>query len=158
MLESKFEALMILIKNTQRKFKIDQKDIASKLQKMLDALNYSDFDLSLWFTTNKTIQFYNKNYRQKDKPTDILSFPYHDYLKAGDRIKAKSEEEKNLGDLIISLEYLDKDAPNWNQTFLERLDILLAHGIAHLLNYDHQTEEEYEQMQKVEKKLLKSIS
>lgn len=158
MLESKFEALMILIKNTQRKFKIDQKDIASKLQKMLDALNYSDFDLSLWFTTNKTIQFYNKNYRKKDKPTDILSFPYHDYLKAGDRIKAKSEEEKNLGDLIISLEYLDKDAPNWNQTFLERLDILLAHGIAHLLNYDHQSEEEYEQMQKVEKKLLKSIS
>lgn len=148
---------MIFIKNTQRKFKVDLEAIKFKLEKMLNAINYSGFDVSLWLTTNKTIRFYNRNYRHKDKATDILSFPYHEDLQPGQRIKPKSEEDKNLGDLIISLEYLEKDAPKWNQTFLERLDILLAHGIAHLLNYDHQTEEEYKQMQKVEKKLLESL-
>lgn len=148
---------MILIKNSQRKYKINVNQIKTKIQKMLVALDYSDFDITVWFTTNKTIRYYNKTYRHKDKPTDILSFPYHEYLKAGQRIEAKSEEDKNLGDLIISLEYLEKDAPKWNQTFLERLDILLAHGFAHLLNYDHQTEDEYKQMQKIENKLLKTI-
>jgi probable rRNA maturation factor len=148
---------MIKIKNTQRTFKIDTKTLTRHASLMLKALKYDDFDLGIWFTTNKTIRHYNKTYRHKDKPTDVLSFPFYPDLKPGERIKALHDDEKGLGDLIISLEYTHKDAPNWGQSFEQRLDVLLAHGITHLLGYDHQTDEEFAQMQKVEKMLLKSL-
>lgn len=149
---------MITIKNTQRKIKINQTHIQELAAAMLQALNYKDFDLGIWFTTNKTIHHYNKTYRGKDKPTDILSFPFHPELKPGERIRAHSPEDKNLGDLIISLEYVQKDAPvRWNRTFDEHMVVLLAHGITHLLGYDHETDEEFAVMQKVEKKLLKAV-
>ena len=136
---------MIKIKNSQRKIKINLSKIKGVSQVMLNELGYGDFDLGIWFTTNKTIRNYNKKYRNKDKATDILSFAYHE-LKPGEKIIPKSEEDKNLGDLIISLEYIKK----------ERLTILLAHGITHLLGYDHETDREFYIMQRVEKRLLKA--
>ena len=126
-------------------------------QKMLDTIRYGDFDLGIWLTTDATIRRYNKEYRGKDKATDILSFAYHDELAPGERVVVHEPEDKNLGDLIISIPYVKKDAPRWGHSFTQRLDVLLAHGITHLLGYDHETEEEYVQMQKVEKRLLKSI-
>ena len=148
---------MIRIINKQRTIHVDSKKLASIAQSMLAVLDYDDFDLGIWLTTDKTIHRYNKSYRNKDKSTDILSFPYHSDLKAGDRIAVRSEEDKNMGDIIISLAYVKRKAPEWNRTFEEHLIALLAHGVAHLLNYDHQTDEEFAVMQRVEKKLLKVV-
>lgn len=148
---------MILIKNTQRKIKIDLSDLKNDTQEILNALGYPDYDISIWLTTNKTIHFYNKNYRQKDKPTDILSFPYHTNLKAGQKIKPKSDEDKNLGDIIISPKYVHDDLMRWNKTFEKRMKILLVHGICHLLGYDHIEDNDYKIMHKKETKLLKLI-
>ncbi len=147
---------MILIKNTQRKIKINTKKIKDDVEKMLHVLGYQDFDLGIWFTTNQTIQRYNKKYRKKDKPTDILSFPYHTDLKPGQEIKVKEDEDKNLGDLIISLEFAQKDVKKLKKSIVEHLQILLVHGIAHLLGYDHKTQKKYRQMQKFENMLLAS--
>ena len=148
---------MIFIKNTQRKIKINTNQLKKNAQTILDALNYSDFDVGIWLTTNKTIQKYNRQYRKKDKPTDILSFAYHPDLKPGEQIKPKTEEDKNLGDLIIALEYVQKDAPRWGQTFNERMRVLLVHGICHLLGYDHETDKEYKVMHKKEQFLLEKL-
>ena len=147
---------MITIKNSQRTFLIDTKQVQALAQKMLAALEYPDFDLGIWFTSNKTISRYNKQYRGKNKPTDILSFSFHDTLQPGERITTTNPDEKNLGDLIISLQYAHDDLERWGHSFEEHIRMLLAHGIAHLLNYDHETDEEYEQMQVVEKKLLEA--
>lgn len=149
---------MILIKNTQRKIKIDTAELKNNTQEILNALGYPDYDISIWLTTNKTIHYYNKNYRQKDKPTDILSFPYHTELKAGQKIKPKEPEDKNLGDIIISLEYVKKDLPRWNKSFEERMKILLVHGICHLLGYDHIEDSDYKVMHKKEAELLNIIN
>lgn len=148
---------MILVKNTQRKIAINTNTFVTKARRMLAALGYSGYTVNIWLTTNATIRKFNKQYRKKDKATDILSFPYHQ-LQPGEKIKPESPEEENLGDIMISLEYVQKDAPKWDQTFKQRMDVLLAHGIAHLLGYDHKTEEEYKVMNKLEKKLLKTIS
>ncbi len=148
---------MILIKNTQRKIKINTAKLKQDAQKILDILGYPDFDLGIWLTTNKTMQKYNRIFRNKDKPTDILSFSYHPELKPGGKIDAKTPEDENLGDLIISLEFVKKDAPRWNMTFVERMPVLLVHGICHLLGYDHVTDEEYQVMRKKEAFLLKHI-
>lgn len=150
---------MITIKNSQRSIHVNIPQIKKQAALMLETLDYSDFNLGIWLTTNKTIRQYNKKYRNKDKPTDILSFPFHPDLRPGNRINARSPEEKNLGDLIISLEYILKDASKtWSRTFDEHLTVLLAHGIAHLLGYDHETDKEFAIMQKIEKKLLLAVS
>jgi len=148
---------MINIKNQVRKIKINEKKLVAQAQKVLDILGYSDFDLGILLTTNKTIHSYNKQFRNKDKPTDILSFSYHADLKAGQKIKPKTEDDKNLGDLIISLEYVKKDAKKWNQSFEQRMPILLVHGVCHLLGYDHEKDEDYKIMHKQEQKILKLL-
>lgn len=149
---------MILIKNTQRKIKLNTQQIEKDTQKILDLLGYSDFDIGIWFTTNNTIKKYNKQFRNKDKATDVLSFPYHPTLKAGEKIVVHIDEDKNIGDLIIAPEYAFKDATNWNHTFTEHLRFLLVHGICHLLGYDHITDEDYEIMHKKEQLLLKNLN
>lgn len=147
---------MIRIINRQRKISVDTIGLHNIIEKMLVALKYPNFDVGVLLTTDKTIHRYNKDYRGKDKPTDILSFPFHPDLKPGERIQVESLEDKNLGDIIISLEYVVRKAPEWGRSFEEHLIALLAHGLAHLLNYDHQTDEEYAVMQRVEKRLIKA--
>lgn len=148
---------MIIIKNNIRKIKVNTAQLKKDAQTILKALKYPDYDLSILLTTNKTIHTYNRQFRDKDKPTDILSFPYYPELKAGERIKPEDPDEKVLGDLIISLEYVVKDAARYNQTFKERMKVLLVHGILHLLGYDHIEDADYEVMNKQEVKLLKLI-
>ncbi len=148
---------MITIRNRQRKVSINISKLKKNTQTILDALNYADYDLGILITTNASIRRYNRDYRKKDKPTDVLSFPYHPELKAGERIKPKTEDDKNLGDLIFSPEYIQKDSHSYNVTFEERLKLLLVHGICHLLGYDHIKDEDYKIMHKKEKELLKKL-
>lgn len=147
---------MIIIKNNVRKIKIHEGKLKANVQAMLDFLHYADFDLGIWLTTNATIRKYNHQFRKKDKATDIVSFPYHTTLKAGKRITVKSDDDKNLGDIIISLEYVKKTAVAFDRTFDQHLICLLAHGIAHLLGHDHMTDEDHKAMEKVEQQLLRA--
>lgn len=148
---------MISIKNTQRKIKIDTDKLKKDAQFILDELGYSDFDLGILITTDKKMHEYNKQYRDKDKPTDVLSFPYHPHLQAGQKIKVESEEDKNLGDLILAPEYILNDLPKWETTFEKHLQRLLVHGICHLLGYDHIEDADYKIMHKKETALLKKL-
>ncbi len=148
---------MITIYNRQRKIPLETTWVESIVKRVLHALDYADFDVGILFTTNHTIRGYNRDYRRKDKPTDILSFSYHSALKPGERITVKEDEDKNLGDLIISLEYVLKEAHKQGISLEERLKILLVHGICHLLGYDHETDADFEVMSTQEAKLLKAI-
>ncbi len=148
---------MILIKNSQRKITVDTKQLQQDAQTILDALDYADFDLGIWLASDSLIRKYNHEYRDKDKATDVLSFPYHSELKAGERIKIKTDEDKNLGDIIIAPSYVLKDLPRWNQTFEQRMQVLLVHGICHLLGYDHIDDADYKVMHKKEVALLRKL-
>ena len=144
---------MITIKNTQRTTPINVDQLKKNIQKLLKITGYEDFDIGLWITTDKTIRTYNKKYRHKDKATTILSFPYHDTIKAGERIHPQTEDDKNLGDIIISAQSVMKNAPLWNQTFEQRLQGLIVHGFCHLLGYTHASEAEETEMIKKEQEL-----
>lgn len=147
---------MITIKNTQRTIAIDKKFVTKIAETILAKLEYQDFDLGIWFTTNKTIRSYNKQYRNKDKATDILSFPYHQ-LKPGQRITVHCDEDKNIGDIIISLEFVTAALPLYKVSLEERLKTLLVHGVCHLLGYSHYDEENDKIMRKLETKLKKEL-
>lgn len=149
---------MVTLKQTQRSIKFCGKTFQKKAEFILQELGYPDFDLGIWLTANKTIQKYNKEYRQKDKPTDVLSFPYHEHLKAGEKIKVYSDEDKNLGDLIISVPYVFENKLELAGDFIARMDRMLVHGICHLLGHDHIQDSDYKKMIKLENKLLKSLN
>lgn len=148
---------MIMIKNNQRKIKVNSAQLKKDAQHILRVLDYADFDLAIVLVNNKTIHDYNLTYRGKDKPTDILSFSYHPKLKPGKRIKPKSEDDKNIGDLIISPEYVVAQLPELETTLDERMRVLLVHGICHLLGYDHELDSDYEIMKTEEERLLNSL-
>lgn len=148
---------MITIKNTQRRIVIDTALLRRNTQKLLELTGYPNFDTAIWITTNATIRRFNAQYRHKDKPTDILSFPFYPELVAGERIIAPSDEEKILGDIIISAERVVRDARDLGVSFDERMRVLLVHGICHLLGYDHETDEQYTVMQKRESALLRDL-
>ena len=147
---------MVNIKDTQKKIDFDSKKYTQDAEKIIQYLGYPDFSISFWLTTNPTIKKYNRLYRNKDKATDILSFPFHDVV-AGKKIKANSEDEKNLGDIIISLQRVQADAKKFGVTFEQRMNRLLVHGICHLLGYDHIKDADYKIMYALETKLMKHI-
>ena len=147
---------MILIENEQS-IKIDSQKLQHDAQKIIDYLGYANFDLSILLCDSATMHEYNKRYREKDKPTDILSFSFYPLLQPGETIKASSEDEKNLGDIILCPEYIQDDLAQWEQSFELRLQVLLVHGICHLLGYDHMDDKDYLVMKVKEDELLKVI-
>lgn len=147
---------MIIIKNTQRTFKINTAKLKKSAESILKELGYEGFDLGIWLTTNKMIRSYNKEYRKKDTATDILSFPYHQ-LEPGQNIQVKTDEDKNVGDIIISVEFVHNLLPLYKTTLQKRFDTLLIHGICHLLGYSHYDEENDKIMSTLEKKLAKKL-
>jgi probable rRNA maturation factor len=148
---------MITVYNRQRAVVIDGAVLRRDALLVLTKLGYADFDLSIVIVRNKIMQQYNRTFRSVDKPTDVLSFPFHDALKAGERIVAASEEERNLGDIIISAEYVQQAIAGSGISLDERLRELVVHGICHLLGYDHGSDAEYEAMHALETQLLERL-
>lgn len=147
---------MINIDNKQT-VAIDVVQLKKDAQVILKALNYSDFDLGILIANLKDMHEYNLNYREQDKPTDILSFPYHPHLKAGERITAEINDDKDLGDIVLCPQYILDDLARWEVSYERRLQILLVHGICHLLGYDHIEDEDYEIMKQQEELLLAAL-
>ena len=82
-------------KTTQRKIKVDIEKLKKEARTILGLLNYHDFELNIFLTTNQTIRRYNKKYRKKDVPTDILSFPFYPDLKPGEKIVPEVQGDKH---------------------------------------------------------------
>lgn len=104
----------------------------------------SDKELSIVFADDKTLQELNKTYRQKDKPTNVLSFP--------------SEEEEELGDIILAYETIIKESAENSISLLHHVLHLIIHGFLHLLGYDHQEEAEAKHMEQTEILILKHLN
>jgi len=149
---------MITIKNTQRTIKIPATHVKKIITQILEKLGYQNFDIGIWFTTNKTIKKYNKQYRKNDKPTDILSFAYHADATPEQKIKVATPEDANLGDLIISAEYIARTARSFDTPFNEHLDMILVHGICHLIGHDHESTRDYQKMARLENNLKLLLS
>jgi probable rRNA maturation factor len=148
---------MVVVRNRQRTVKIDMPQVKNTIKHILMLLDYADFDITVMFVSDKSMQEFNRQFRKIDKPTDILSFQAHDAIQPGKRIVVAHDDEKNLGDLILAPAYIQKDALQMNQSFDNRVRILLVHGICHLLGYDHETDADYKVMHKKEQWLLKNL-
>jgi len=93
----------------------------------------------------------NERYRGKEGPTDVLSFPCDDPCPV-----AEADEPITLGDVIVSPEIAEENAIRLGHTVEDELNLLLVHGILHLLGYDHEADEDALAMQERERVLLEA--
>jgi len=113
----------------------------------------TQFELSVLLTNDSEIQSLNKDYRQKDTPTNILSFE-SGYPLEGTKNDANAPEHIPLGDLVLSYDTLKKEAQAQNKTFQDHLTHLLIHGLLHLFGFDHENDQEAEKMECLEITIL----
>ena len=105
--------------------------------------------LTLLLSNNKGIRRLNKKFRNKNKSTDILSFPFNE--------KVRLKENNYLGDIIISYNFIDKPRSQSSKFFKEKLIKTFIHGFLHLLSFDHIKDKDYLKMLKEEELIYKSI-
>ena len=154
----------ILIQNRQRKYKISE-DIRTIIEQVVGVSLINEniqaqVELSIVFMNNKKIKELNQQYREKNKATDVLSFPMYDAesLKAVlGQVLENIYENILLGDIVISLEKAEEQAKEYGHSFEREIGYLVAHGVFHLLGYDHETEIEKSEMRKKEEDTLKFI-
>ena len=99
---------------------------------------------TIFLTNNKKMKELNKKFRKKNKPTDVLSFPFEN--------KLKNKKNIYLGDIAISYEFVNKRSKN-SDLFFE-FDKLWIHGYLHLLGYNHKRNKDYYKMKKLEDLIL----
>ena len=105
--------------------------------------------LTLLLSNNREIKKLNKNFRNKNKPTDILSFPLND--------KQPISKKTYIGDIIISYNFINNPKIQNSKIFKEKLIKTFIHGFLHLLNFDHIKNKDYKKMLKEEKKIYESV-
>jgi len=107
---------------------VESKLLSKIAHRALEVLGLSKVELSIVLVSDAQIKRLNKLYRNKDKPTDVLSFP----------IGEKVEDWLILGDIVISVDTARRQAQELGHSLEEELKRLLVHGLVHLLGYDHE--------------------
>ena len=123
--------------------KIYIKKKISKLNK-ISILRKKSKNLTIFLTNNRKMKQLNKKFRNKNKPTDVLSFPFND----------KNKKKKNiyLGDIAISYEIINRRSKNSN--FFFEFDKMWIHGYLHLLGHKHKKKKDFIKMKKIEDLIL----
>ncbi len=103
-----------------------------RVGKMLVAAQIPDAEVSILVTDDKEIQILNRDYRDTDRPTDVLSFA----LREGEGARFAGDA---LGDIVLSAQTTARQARAARRPFLDESTMLLAHGLLHLLGWDHRT-------------------
>lgn len=123
-----------------------------------EKLEKTNLYISVILTNPENIKKINKEYRNIDKETDVLSFPMFEKEEI-EEIKASKENivEDVLGDIVISIEQVKKQAQEYSHSFEREFAYMLVHGFYHLMGYDHIKEEDKQKMRPKEEKILNDL-
>ena len=124
------------------------KEICSSFPKKYKFQN-KNMSISLMLSNNKNIKKLNKSFRNKDKSTDVLSFPFYN--------KKNRYKGNYLGDIIMSYDYMEKPKTKNLKIFKEKVTKTFIHGFLHLLGYDHIRNNDYKKMVKAEESIFRSV-
>lgn len=122
--------------------------------------------VNILLTDNGGIQVYNKEYREIDRPTDVLSFPNIDFMSPSDFSQVENEPadyfepdtgELILGDIIVSLDKVREQALEFGHSEKREFAFLIAHSMLHLCGYDHEEKTEAKVMEEKQKRVLDSL-
>lgn len=150
-------------------FSFDYESLAENL--ILFSMEHENFpydaEVNLTLTNNEGIQEINRNFREIDKPTDVLSFPMLSYDVPGDFSGLEENYDDNfnpdtgeimLGDIIISVDRVCEQAEEYGHSQRREFAFLLVHSMLHLFGYDHMTPMEAAQMEAKQAEILNAMN
>jgi len=141
--------MSISIQNRQKLLSVDLGRVRRSLKRLLKELGFKDSEVSLLLVDDDQIREINKDYLQRDRPTNVISFAMTEGA-FGD------VHPEILGDIILSVETASRDAVAYDIDFMDEVEFLLIHGLLHLVGYNHENVEswEAEKMKKMERELF----
>lgn len=150
--------ISVNIYNKQRKMAVSE-DLRALIKTCcaaaLECENFKeDASVDVTLVSNKKIREYNRDFRQVDRATDVLSFPLGD---GGEYDVDPDSGECLLGDIVISLEKAAEQATEYGHSYEREVGFLTVHSMLHLLGYDHIEESEGDEMRAHEKIILQKI-
>ncbi|MEZ4374435.1 MAG: rRNA maturation RNase YbeY [Polyangiaceae bacterium] len=125
--------------------------VKSLADQMLRALELESAELSVLLTNDSEIHELNRVHRGKDKPTDVLAFALEEADTGGEELPFRV-----LGDVVISLDTAERQARQRRHELVDEVRFLLAHGLLHLIGYDHQTDAEEAEMDAETRRLVEA--
>ena len=141
----------VVISCDYKYFPINKYNLTDQVKKILSILKKQQYELSILFTDDKQVRLLNRSYRKINKSTDILSFSQQE--------GGAFPNSHLLGDIVISVDTLRKNAKAYKNTIKSELDLLLIHGILHLLGYDHEkSTKDFDVMKKLELMVFNRIN
>jgi probable rRNA maturation factor len=123
----------------------------------VEDLNEKNVTINVFLTNPETIHKINLEYRNVDKPTDVLSFPMFEKDEVDEIRKKGSKIPEVLGDIIISIEQVKAQAEEYGHSFERELSYMAVHGFYHIIGYDHIKEEDKKIMRSKEEAVLRVI-
>ena len=148
---------MTLLTDNRTDFEISGEIMEAVEKACLETLKYEEFDedceISLSFVTNEEIHQINRQFRNVDAPTDVLSFPQLTF-EEGEEADVNENGEIVLGDIIISVERAKEQAEEYGHGLKREIAFLTVHSMLHLLGYDHMEKDKEEDMFRRQKEIL----
>ena len=127
-----------------------KKCISNSVNQIFKIIKFSsnnEVSISFLLTSNSEIKLLNQRYRNKNKPTNVLSFPMNE----------KIENKNYLGDVVIACEKIIDESYEQNIKKYKYLSKMTIHGVLHLLGYKHDTERQFNKMNSIEKNILEEM-
>ena len=141
------EAIEIVLQNPNRYPEAGARRLRPWLERLTASLVEGPASLGVRFASDREVHRMNRNYRGKDKPTDVLSFP-------GSPVEATPDGSRHLGDVLISVPTARRQAEDRGHPAERELKVLLLHGLLHCLGYDHETDQG--EMERLERRLRRT--
>jgi rRNA maturation RNase YbeY len=126
--------------NRQRRFTIEPDRVVEVAEGALGAVDRAGAEVSVTITNDRKLRELNARYRGKDRPTDVLSFPY---------------EGEVAGDVVISIDRAYAQALERGHSLQRELELLALHGVLHVCGYDHETDDG--EMDRLERRLRRRL-
>ncbi|HEY3493148.1 MAG TPA: rRNA maturation RNase YbeY [Polyangiaceae bacterium] len=130
--------------------KLEVKSVRELCDRMLAALGLEDAELSVLLVDDSRIHELNRLHREKDRPTDVLAFPLDEAPVEG--------APRLLGDIVVSLETALRQARSRKRTLFPEVRFLLAHGLLHLIGFDHGNPRDKRRMDRATRRLVRGVS
>ncbi|NWR56876.1 YBEY Endoribonuclease, partial [Bucorvus abyssinicus] len=149
--------MSVALRNAQRVVPVRRAPLRRAVCILRAALGAARFDVGVICAGNGLMRRLNGAYRQCPQPTDVLSFPFH-RLTAGELPRPRCRDEYNLGDIFLGVEYIHEQCRHSGEDLDGVLAATAAHGLCHLLGYQHNTESEWQQMYRKEAEILEELN
>lgn len=151
--------LNFLAENEQDKVQVSETVLglmakAAEETLLFEGFEEVDAEVDITLTDNEGIRKMNREHREKDQETDVLSFPQYDSLKDLEELE---EDYLYLGDIVISVEKAVEQAALYGHSFEREMCFLVVHSMLHLLGYDHMTPAEETEMKALQDAILNNL-